>query len=379
MKIVIAPDKFKGSLTSFEACAAIEEGIRSSGVKAEVQSFPMADGGDGFAAVLQHYQGSATVESNATDPLGRKITASYQWHADKKNAVIDLATTSGLSRLSDTEKNPLKTSSYGTGLLIKDALEKGATDITLGLGGSATNEAGMGILAALGFQFQDADGSNLDPIGESLIRIEKIIAPDVCPTAHFEIACDVNNILYGPQGAAYVYAGQKGASPDMIRILDEGLTNFAAKLEQLSGKSIASIPGTGAAGGIAAGLLTFFDANITSGIRMVIAASLLEDNLHDADLLITGEGKIDRQTLKGKVVAAIAHLAHRHQIPAIGFCGVIEADDMLLSALQLTAVESLCSPSVSVATAFSNARLLLRDTVQQYFQGNRKLPPFKFQ
>src|SRR5579863_10026300 len=138
MKIVVAPDKFKGSLTSFEACTAIEEGIRSSGVKAEVHSFPMADGGDGFSAVLQHYQGSVTVQSNVTDPLGRKIIASYQWHAGKKKAVIDVASASGLSRLSDGEKNPLKTTSYGTGLLIQDALDKGAAHITLGLGGSAT-------------------------------------------------------------------------------------------------------------------------------------------------------------------------------------------------------------------------------------------------
>src|SRR5450432_2223138 len=199
MKIIIAPDKFKGSLTSAEVCSCILLGIQLADKNIDVLSFPMADGGDGFAAVMQHYTQTETVQCATVDPLGRSVTASYQWNDQNNTAIIELAAASGLVLLQTPERNPMKTSSYGTGLLIKDAIAKGAEKIILGIGGSATNDAGTGILSALGFKFTDINDKVIPASGENLISVQKIIPPAVLPSVHFEIACDVDNVLYGPQ------------------------------------------------------------------------------------------------------------------------------------------------------------------------------------
>ena len=198
MKIIVAPDKFKGSLTSFEACRSISRGIKKTNNKIVVSEFPMADGGDGFSSVLNHYLKTDTINCHSVDPLGRKISASYQWNEMEKTAVIELAVASGLVLLEEKERNPMYTSSLGTGLLIKHAIDKGAKKIVLGLGGSATNDGGTGILSALGFQFADEKGDYLQASGENLLRIKKIIPPSFVPTVKFEIACDVQNVLFGP-------------------------------------------------------------------------------------------------------------------------------------------------------------------------------------
>ena len=216
MKIIVAPDKFKGSLTSFEACRSISRGIKSANEKMVVSEFPMADGGDGFALVLKHYLKTDTINCDTVDPLGRKINASFQWHEKQKAAIIEMAVASGLVLLKEKERNPLFASSLGTGLLIKHAVDKGAKKIVLGLGGSATNDGGTGILSALGFQFADEKGDHLNASGENLLRIKKIIPPSVVAQVKFEIACDVHNVLYGPNGAAYIYAPQKGADDEQV-------------------------------------------------------------------------------------------------------------------------------------------------------------------
>ncbi len=360
MRVIIAPDKFKGSLTSFEVCEAIAAGARAAGGRMDILQFPMADGGDGFAAVMKYYLHTDTVACHVEDPLGRPVWASYE--LKDQVAIVEMASTSGLVLLQEHERNALRTSTYGTGLMIRDAISAGAKKIILGLGGSATNDAGTGILAALGFQFMDKDGHPLKACGGNLVYIDKIIPPDNLPDIQFDIACDVQNTLYGEQGAAYVYAPQKGALPEDVRLLDTGLQHFAGLL----GKDIADIPGTGAAGGIAAGLMGFFDVRLNKGIEWVMATSGIREALPGTDLVITGEGKIDKQTLYGKVVSEIAALADRHHIPAIAFCGITEVDDP--RTLTLQAVFPITPTGMKPKEAMSQAGDLLKSAVVNYFK-----------
>lgn len=358
MKIIIAPDKFKGSLTSDEVCSAITEGIRKKNKDAVILHFPMADGGDGFNSVLQHYFHTTPVVVNTVDPLQRPMQASYQWNAGEKIAIIEMAAASGLVLLKEKERNPLLTSTYGTGLLMRDALERGADRVILGLGGSATNDAGIGILFALGFHFVDKTGEELLPIGESLLKIDRIIPPVSLPLVRIEIAADVENPLYGPDGAAYVYGPQKGADPVMVEQLDNGLRNIAAVIEAQFGKQVAGFSGAGAAGGIAAGLSAFFEVEMKKGVELVLQANGLEKELSDANLVITGEGKIDGQSGLGKVVGTMAALAHKYQIPCIAFCGMLEAGNEI-EEMGLASVYSLEEEGLSQEESMAKAYPLL--------------------
>jgi glycerate 2-kinase len=359
MKIIIAPDKFKGSLTSFEVCNTISTGIKKIGESTEVFEFPMADGGDGFAAIMKHYLNTDTVYCDTVDPLGRNITASWQWNEKDRIAIIEMAVASGLVLLNGQERNPLLTSTLGTGLLIKDAIEKGAVKIILGLGGSATNDAGTGILTALGFQFVNEKDDLLQASGENLLKIKKIIGPSFIPTIKFEIACDVQNVLYGRQGAAYVYAPQKGADNKQVEFLDKGLKNFAAVIKEKTGKDISGIPGSGAAGGIAAGLLSFFNVEMKKGIEMIIDASKIREQMAGTDLLITGEGKIDEQSSAGKVVGYMAALAKQYSIPCIALCGELQLDETGIKNLGLQKAIAIKDSLVSKEEAMKNASSLL--------------------
>lgn len=359
MKIIIAPDKFKGSLTSVEVCKAITEGIARKNKNAEVLHFPMADGGDGFNSVLQHYFHTTPVIVDTVDPLRRPVQASYQWNAGDKVAIIEMATASGLVLLKEKERNPLLTSTYGTGLLVKHALEKCADRIILGLGGSATNDAGIGILSALGFHFITKTGEELPAVGESLLKIDRIIPPVTLPQVRIEIAADVENPLYGPNGAAYVYGPQKGADPAMVEQLDNGLRNIATVIEKQFGKQIAGFPGAGAAGGIAAGLSAFFEVEMKKGVDLVLQANGLEKELNDAGLVITGEGKIDGQSGLGKVVGTMAALAHKYKIPCIAFCGIMEADADEMREMGLDSVYPLEAEGLSLEESMAKAYPLL--------------------
>jgi glycerate kinase len=367
MKILIAPDKFKGSLTSFEVCKAVHAGIQNRKPAATILEFPMADGGDGFAAIMKYYLTTDTIYCDTVDPLGRGITAFYEWDEKDKVAIIEMAVASGLVLLKGKERNPLLTSTFGTGLLMKDAMAKGAKKIILGLGGSATNDAGMGILSALGFQFLSDKNEILQASGENLFDIKDIITPHSIPTIKLEIACDVQNIMYGKEGAAYIYAPQKGANPEQVKYLDDGLKNFAAVLKEKTGKDIATIPGTGAAGGIAAGLLPFFDMELKKGIQLIIDASKIEEQLSDAGLLITGEGKLDKQSSEGKVVGYIAALAKQHHIPCIAVCGQSELDENDINRLGLQKAIPVKDKLVSTKEAMTNAAQLVTKKIAAYF------------
>ena len=372
MNILIAPDKFKGSLTSFEVCKAIAEGIKAADKDIIVYHFPMADGGDGFGTVMQYYLHTTSINSISVNPLDKKIEVSFQWDDKTETAIIELASASGLVLLQNKERNPLKTSTYGTGLVIKEAVSMGAKKIILGLGGSATNDAGTGILEALGFCFEDSKGNRLKACGENLLLIEKIIPPPLIPDLKFEIACDVQNILYGPNGAAYVYAPQKGAEEAEVKLLDAGLKNISQVLTRITGKNIADIPGTGAAGGIAAGLMSFFDAKIKKGIDIVLEASNIKNKLAEADLIITGEGKIDAQSIQGKVVGEIALLAKNANIPVIAFCGLLETTPAELKELNFAFVESIVNEQIGLEEAMANGSWLLTENVRKYFISNYK-------
>ena len=361
MKILVAPDKFKGSLTSFEACSAIGDGIKNVSGNAEVVELPMADGGDGFASVLQHYLKTETINCDTVDPLGRDIKASYQWDVNNRTAIIEMAVASGLVLLKELEKNPLETSALGTGIIIKHAIGKGAKKIILGLGGSATNDGGTGILYALGFQLQNDRGASLEPSGENLLYISKIIPPSVIPKIKIEIACDVQNVMYGPQGAAHVYAPQKGANKEQVEILDKGLKNLAEVLKEQTGKEVWDIPGTGAAGGIAAGLLPFFDVSMKKGIEVITEAAGIEKKIPGADLVITGEGKIDDQSNEGKVVGYVAALAKKYNIPCIGLCGITELDETGIEKLGLKKIIALQDGNINSEEAINNAAALLKE------------------
>ena len=357
MKIIIAPDKFKGSLTAFDVCRAITAGIKNVDETIEVLSFPMADGGDGFASVMQYYLQTESVSCTSMDPLFRTIEAYYQWNEKAKTAIIEMAVASGLVLLKENERNPLLTSSYGTGLLIKDAINKGATTIILGLGGSATNDGGTGILEALGFQFLDENNRVLKVNGSALLSIRKIIAPPQ-PKTRFELACDVQNILYGPRGASHIYAPQKGANEQQVQQLDEGLKNLAAILEQQTGKNISNIKGVGAAGGIAASLISYFNAELKAGIEMILSVSNIEKEMKSAQLVITGEGKIDRQSMEGKVIGRIASLANDREIPIVALCGRLELNAEEIKETGLTNAFEI-GESLSLQESMGNAKKLL--------------------
>jgi glycerate kinase len=364
MKIIVAPDKFKGSLSSMPACKAIEAGIREVISSAEVWLFPMADGGDGFDEVMQYYLQTQTVDCNTVGPLMQPMHTTYQINTTTKTAIIALAAASGLVLLNNEDRNPLLTTTYGTGLMIKHAVAQGAEKIILGLGGSATNDAGMGILAALGFQLQDGNGNSLEPVGRNLQSISCIIPPPQVPSVNFQIACDVENVLFGRDGAAFVYALQKGASKDDIDILDKGLEHIANIIHQQTGRQVANVPGAGAAGGVAAGLLAYFECEIIPGANLVMEASKILQQINHTSLLITGEGKLDTQSSKGKVVQHIARLGKENHIPVMALCGMVEATPAQINKWGLYGAYPIMDGTISQEDAMDNAEVMLKQLSQ---------------
>jgi glycerate kinase len=329
MKFVLAPDKFKGSLTAFEACHAMETGIRQVIPFADIHSFPMADGGDGFSAVMGHYLETEPIECSTVDALGKSIRAFYRTGQQGALAIIETATASGLAQLTQSKGNALQANTFGTGLLIKDALDRGATTIMLGLGGSATTDMGTGILQALGFRFLDANGHALTVCGEALLSIYEVRIPDNIPAVKFILACDVTNPLYGPDGAAFVFAPQKGANAEMVKMLDAGLLYANRLFGKYSGRDPSTIPGSGAAGGIAAGLAHFFDVDLKSGFDIVLSASGLKEALPGAHWLLTGEGRFDAQSFDGKVTGKLIEISKKNGVPCGLFCGKMESAQVM--------------------------------------------------
>lgn len=331
-KIVVACDSFKGSVSSLEVARSVEAGIYKVFPDCEVLKFPLADGGEGTMAVLVKIMNGRIVSCPAHDPLMRPIQAEYGLSEDGKTAVIELATASGLTLVSEDKRNPMRTTTYGTGELIKDALFRGCTHFLLGIGGSATNDAGVGMLQALGFRFLDKEGRELGTGGQILASIHSIDRLGVLPQlrqASFTIACDVDNPFSGEKGAAYVYARQKGADAAMIDQLDKGLKHFAAIVKASENKEIDTQPGAGAAGGLGGGCIAFLEATLKSGVQMVLEALDFDRHIQNADLIITGEGRLDRQTGMGKAPAGVLEAGRNQQIPVIALGGSVEDTEEL--------------------------------------------------
>lgn len=354
MTILLAPDKFKGSLSAKAVCAAITQGIHQWNKDIEVVSCPMADGGDGSLQVLEQYLTLEEVKLEVLDPLFRPIQASYKRSAD--TAYIEMATASGLVLLADEERNCMNATSFGTGQLITDALQKGIKNIVLFVGGSATNDGGIGMATALGYTFLNEKNEKLLPVGKSLTAIHKIDDKNLAfdpSTINVKVVCDVKNPLTGANGAAHTYAAQKGASESEILELDKGLSNLAHRLVQQAYPDINTIEGSGAAGGIGGGAVAFLGAEICSGIDFFIQKTDFKTKLNSCQLLITGEGKIDEQTLQGKVVSGVSQLAKERSIPTIAFCGYSALDSY--SVLHLQEIYSILDVSTSVEDAMESA------------------------
>lgn len=327
MKFVIAPDKFKDSLSGFEFCDAVEEGIKKALPKAEILKLPLADGGDGTMDVVSHYIEAKKITCTVNDPLFRPIKATYLYSEKNQIAYIEMSEASGLRLLNKEERNCMQTTSLGTGELISHAIGLGAKEIILGIGGSATTDCGIGMAAALGYGFYDNDGKPLVPIGKNLIHINTIsldTKKNQIKEVKFKVACDVTNPLFGKNGAAFVYAEQKGASKEEIAQLDAGLKNMATIIKNQFKIDSQNILGAGAAGGMGAGTSVFLNATLTSGIELVKNLVAFDTQIKGADWIITGEGKLDGQTLSGKTIDGVLNSAKKRNIPVAAFCGAME-------------------------------------------------------
>jgi glycerate kinase len=326
MRILVAPDSFKGSLTAMEAAKNIKKGINSYDSKIDVELLPMADGGEGTVQSLVDATNGEIIEKEVNGPLGNKVKAFYGLLGDQKTAVIEMAAASGLPLVPEGKKNPLKTTTYGTGELIASALDAGAQKIIIGIGGSATNDAGVGMAQALGAEILDAEEQQIDFGGGNLDKIEKINLDKLdsrLQDVEVVVACDVDNPLYGKDGAAYVYAPQKGADPEMVKILDQNLRHFNQIAIKELNKDINKIPGAGAAGGLGAGLVAFLDAELKAGVDIVLDIIDFESYLKDVDLVITGEGMLDGQSIYGKTPVGVSRSAAKKDIPVIAIAGTL--------------------------------------------------------
>lgn len=310
MKIVVALDSFKGSLTAVQACDIVAQAIRSAVPGIEVVTKPMADGGEGTASVLMAAAGGQWISKTVMGPLPEmQVEAGFVWLADNRTALVEMATASGLPLLKPEQRNPLKTTTYGTGQLIKAAINRGANHILLAIGGSATVDGGVGAATALGWRFLAKDGQEVGLGGGQLASIDKIVPPPHPLNVGVEVLCDVDNPLCGVHGAARVYGPQKGATPEMVEQLDAGLAHLARLVEDQLGREIAELPGAGAAGGLAAGAVAFMNARLVPGIDAVMSQTRLAEAIAGADWAITGEGSFDEQSLRGKVVSGVMRTA----------------------------------------------------------------------
>ncbi|CAI8235460.1 MAG: Glycerate 3-kinase [Flavobacteriaceae bacterium] len=367
MQLLVVPDSFKESLSAKEVADAIARGIHSVNPEITVKQLPFSDGGEGALDLLQNLFEGELVTTSTIDAMGRSIKAPYFRFADRKAAWIELSQASGLAQIEVDQRNPMLASTYGTGLQIRHALDHGAEEIYLGIGGSATNDGGTGILSALGGLFSDAEGEMLLPGGGFLTELDHIDV-EAIPQFQLKVACDVNNPLLGKQGATAVYGPQKGVTPEMEPPLEAGLTNFSKHIELLTQKSVAEVPGAGAAGGCAAGLHGLLGAELVSGFELLAELSQLEEQIAASDLIITAEGRIDGQSLEGKLPVGVAKLAKKHDKPVVVLAGSIGEHLDPLYALGIDAVFSIQSKPCTLEESISNASELLESTAQRVFK-----------
>ena len=361
MKIVIAPDSFKGSLTALQVAEAMEVGLRRVFPDATIEKVPMADGGEGTVQSLVDATSGEILTAQVMDPLGNTIDAQYGVLGDGVTAVIEMAEASGLTLVPLNKRDPRVTTTYGTGELIRSALAHGCRKLIIGIGGSATNDGGAGMAQALGAKLLTASGEQIKPGGDHLATLNSIDLSELDPRiteTETVVACDVNNPLTGEQGASYVYGPQKGATREMIEMLDANLAHFDKILQRDLSKSVGNVPGAGAAGGLGAGLMAFVDASLKSGIEIVTEAAQLSKRLADADLVITGEGQINFQTVFGKTPVGVARVAKTHNIPVIAIAGSIADDSDGVYDAGIDAMIDIVPEPMPLETAIENATAL---------------------
>ncbi len=368
MKIVIAPDSYKESLSALEVAQAVEAGFRQVFPDADYVLVPVADGGEGTVDAMVAATGGRKETVTVSGPLGEPVEAFYGLTGDGDTAVIEMAAASGLALVPPDRRNPLLTSSRGTGELIRAALDAGARRFILGIGGSATNDGGAGMVQALGARLLDLEGRELDGSGGDLARLERIDVSGLDPRVaecRIEVACDVDNPLTGARGASAVFGPQKGATPEMVQVLDANLARLARIVGRDLGVAVDTVPGAGAAGGMGAAMLAFFGATLKPGIEIVTAAVDLDDHVRDADLVITGEGRIDFQTVHGKTPIGVARVAKRHGKPVIGIAGSLGAEVGVVHAHGIDAVFSVlgkpCTLDEALRDAAANVELTARN------------------
>ncbi|UOW68210.1 glycerate kinase [Paraclostridium bifermentans] len=372
MKIVISIDSLKGSLTSIEAANAIKKGILSVDNKSDVVIMPLADGGEGTVeALVQGMNGEEKVIT-VTGPINEKVNATYGILKETNTAIIEMAQASGLPLVPAELRNPLNTTTYGVGEIIKEAIEKGCRNFIVGIGGSATNDCGVGMLQALGFEFYD-ENDNLVGLGGKVLNQIKRIKTDnklkELDECNFKIACDVNNPLYGENGAAYIYGPQKGATEEIVKELDKGLESFAEVVKKDLGKDIAHIEGAGAAGGLGFGFLGFLNSKLESGIKIILDEIKLEEVVKDADIVITGEGRLDNQTAMGKAPIGVAKLAKKHGAKVIAIAGCTTPDAVKCNEEGIDAYFSIVNKAMTIDEAMKkeNATQNMIETTIQIF------------
>lgn len=373
MNITIAIDSFKGSLSSMEAGQAVAEGIRRVMPSAGIRIRPLADGGEGTTEALTAGLGGELKSLTVTGPLGRPVTASYGLIRERKMAVLEMASAAGLTLISQEERNPLEATTYGVGEMIRDAIGEGCRHFLVGIGGSATNDGGTGMLSALGFQFLDSEGQPI-PLGakglENLARISTENARPELSQCSFHIACDVTNPLCGENGCSAVYGPQKGADPEMIRQMDQWMERYGDLAARTFPAVDKEAPGAGAAGGLGFAFLTFLNGSLESGVGMVLKEINLKDDIRDADLVITGEGRLDAQTVMGKAPIGVAHLAKEYGKPVIAFSGAVTREAGLCNQHGIDAFFPIMRSVVSLQEALDpgEARINAADTAEQVFR-----------
>jgi glycerate 2-kinase len=368
MRIIIAPDSFKECLSATQVALAISEGIKRIVPEAEIACIPVADGGEGTVEALVTATSGKIVPTPSVDALNRPIESFYGVLGDGKTAVIEMAAASGIELIAPAERNPMVASTYGTGLLLKAAMEAGFTEIVLGIGGSATNDGGAGMAQALGFILLDKNNNPIGWGGGSLGELHKIDSSNVHPMLRevkITVACDVQNPLLGLSGATHIYGSQKGATPEMLEILETNMTHFARVLLQEFGIDYSNIPGAGAAGGLGAGLMAFCKAELIPGFTLIGQLARLEEQIKNASLVFTAEGRIDAQTAFGKTISGVVQLGKKHQVPVIALAGIIEGGIADLYKQGLTSAFAIANRPMGMDESKANASRLIASTSEQ--------------
>lgn len=373
MKVVVAIDSLKGSLSSMEAGNAIKEGILRVKPEADIIVKPLADGGEGTTDALLEGFGGEKVNLTVTGPMGKSVDTYYGYLPETKTAIMEMASAAGITLVTEYEKNPMLATTYGFGEMIKHAILKGCRNFIIGIGGSATNDGGIGMLMALGFEFIDLQGKTVDQGGQALNQISGISKDNAMKElvdCHFEVACDVNNPLYGVNGATYVFGAQKGVTDEMRLSLDEGMKNYARVSHKFTGKKCEAAKGAGAAGGLGFAFLEYLNAQLTPGIELILKTIELEKDIIDADYVITGEGRLDFQTSMGKVPVGLAKLAKKYNKKVIAFAGSVTKEAKECNKAGIDAFFSIVRGVTTLKEAMrpEQARENMMDAVEQVFR-----------